>query len=255
MPRKSPHLLLPPRCLSRAMLRHFIKVSLSNDLLGKQIPPAFSARARTASSEKAVMKMMDTWCPCASKRACSSTPLMAGIWTFGGAHQRSFHRSLQVDDDFRERYQRPFDTVICGVAVALQGRYVALLRRVEELAAMSDRKQAIPRHRPSPARQFRWRRPHPADGSESSAAPQTELTSMNEPMNSATSFRVIVPAYPSSHCPSRPGESYLLPLQRMSWRGRMSWWVSLPSKSSLCELTSSFVMMFACRGLLRLWCS
>ena len=72
---------------------------------------------------------------------------IANLWTsltenFGGAHQRSFHRSLRVDDDFRERYQRPFDTVIRAVAVALQGRYVALMRRVEELAAMSDRKLA-----------------------------------------------------------------------------------------------------------------
>jgi hypothetical protein len=49
----------------------------------------------------------------------------------GGAHQRSFHRSLQVDADFREWYQRPFDTVIRGIAVALQGRHVALLGRVE----------------------------------------------------------------------------------------------------------------------------
>ncbi|MDE2284387.1 MAG: hypothetical protein KGK33_07210 [Hyphomicrobiales bacterium] len=72
---------------------------------------------------------------------------VANLWTsltenFGGAHQRSFHRSLKVDDDFRERYQRPFDTVIRALAVALQGRYVALMRRVEELAAMTDRKQA-----------------------------------------------------------------------------------------------------------------
>jgi len=72
---------------------------------------------------------------------------IANLWTsltesFGGAHQRSFHRSLQVDDDFREKYQRPFDTVIRAVAVALQGRYVALMHRVEELAAMSDCKQA-----------------------------------------------------------------------------------------------------------------
>jgi hypothetical protein len=37
---------------------------------------------------------------------------------------------------------------------------------------------------------------NPADGSENSAAPQTELTSMNVPMNSATSFLVIVPASP-----------------------------------------------------------
>ena len=52
---------------------------------------------------------------------------IANLWTsltenFGGAHQRSFHRSLQVDDDFREKYQLPFDTVIRAVAVALQGR-------------------------------------------------------------------------------------------------------------------------------------
>jgi len=72
---------------------------------------------------------------------------IANLWAsltenFGGAHQRSFHRSLQVDDDFRERYQRPFDTVIRAVAVALQGRYVTLMHRVEELAATADRKQA-----------------------------------------------------------------------------------------------------------------
>jgi hypothetical protein len=72
---------------------------------------------------------------------------IANLWTsltenFGGAHQRSFHRSLQVDDDFREKYQLPFGTVIRAVAVALQGRYVALMRRAEELAAMADRKHA-----------------------------------------------------------------------------------------------------------------
>jgi hypothetical protein len=73
-------------------------------------------------------------------------------------------------------------------------------------------------------------------------------------MNSAASFRVIVPPYPSGHRPSLPGESYLLRLKRTP--GQMSWWVSLPSKSSLCaNLTSSFVMMFDCRGLLRVWCS
>jgi hypothetical protein len=72
---------------------------------------------------------------------------IANLWSsltesVGEAHQRSFHRSLQVDDDFREKYQWPFDTVIRAVAVALQGRYVTLMRRVEELAAMADRKQA-----------------------------------------------------------------------------------------------------------------
>jgi hypothetical protein len=82
---------------------------------------------------------------------------IANLWTsltenFGGAHQRSFHHSLQVDDDFREKYHRPFDTVIRAVAVALQGRYVALMHRVEELAAMSDRKQAAKLFATFPAR-------------------------------------------------------------------------------------------------------
>ena len=35
---------------------------------------------------------------------------------------------------------------------------------------------------------------NPADGSENNAAPHTEVTSMNVPMNSAINLRVIVPA-------------------------------------------------------------
>jgi hypothetical protein len=34
----------------------------------------------------------------------------------------------------------------------------------------------------------------PADGTENNAAPHTEVTSMNVPMNSAINLRVIVPA-------------------------------------------------------------
>src|SRR5260221_9719080 len=62
--------------------------------------------------------------------------------TFGKAHQRSFHHSLKVDDEFRSQYQQPFDAVIRAVAVALEGRYAALMRRVEELAAMPNRARA-----------------------------------------------------------------------------------------------------------------
>jgi hypothetical protein len=61
---------------------------------------------------------------------------------FGKAHQRSFHRSLQVDDEFRAQYLEPFDTVIRAVAIALQTRYVALMHRVEELAATPNRAEA-----------------------------------------------------------------------------------------------------------------
>jgi hypothetical protein len=73
---------------------------------------------------------------------------VANCWTslcdsFGKAHQRSFHHSLKVDDEFRTQYQQPFETVIRAVAVALQGRYVPFMRRVEELAAMPNRAQAV----------------------------------------------------------------------------------------------------------------
>jgi hypothetical protein len=48
---------------------------------------------------------------------------IADLWvslngSFGRVHERSFHRSLQVDDDFRAQYQRPFDTVIRAIALA-----------------------------------------------------------------------------------------------------------------------------------------
>jgi len=73
---------------------------------------------------------------------------IADRWTslcdsFGKAHQRSFHRSLEVDDEFRSQYQRPFDTVIRAVAAALEGRYTAFMRRVEEIAAMPNRAEAV----------------------------------------------------------------------------------------------------------------
>jgi hypothetical protein len=61
----------------------------------------------------------------------------------GKAHQRSFHHSLKVDNDFRSRYQQPFDTVIRAVVVALEGRYTALMRRVEEIAAMPNKAEAV----------------------------------------------------------------------------------------------------------------
>src|SRR5258708_33806747 len=60
----------------------------------------------------------------------------------GKAHERAFHRSLAVDDEFRARYQQPFDTVIRAIAMALESRYATLMRRVEEIAAMPNRAAA-----------------------------------------------------------------------------------------------------------------
>jgi hypothetical protein len=59
----------PPPCLSRAVSRHLIKVSLSNGLARKQTAPAFSARARIVFSGNAVMKMNGTRFPWVSNQA------------------------------------------------------------------------------------------------------------------------------------------------------------------------------------------
>jgi hypothetical protein len=56
--------------------------------------------------------------------------------TFGRAHERSFHRSLAVDDAFRRDFQRPFEYVLRSIVLALQKRYAALMQRVEQIAAV-----------------------------------------------------------------------------------------------------------------------
>lgn len=59
------------------------------------------------------------------------------------AHMRSFHHSLSVNDEFRSKYQQPFDYVIREIALSLQSRYSKLLLRVDEIAAMPDKKEAV----------------------------------------------------------------------------------------------------------------
>ncbi|MGC1776996.1 MAG: hypothetical protein WBB34_03560 [Xanthobacteraceae bacterium] len=63
--------------------------------------------------------------------------------TAGRAHERHFHRSLSIDDAFRNDFQRPLDLVLDGVLAALQKRYAAFMKRVETIAAMSNRDEAI----------------------------------------------------------------------------------------------------------------
>lgn len=61
----------------------------------------------------------------------------------GKAHGRALHQSLVVDDTFRAEWQAPFDTMIRGLMIALQGKYAAFMQRVEQLAAMLDRAAAV----------------------------------------------------------------------------------------------------------------
>ncbi|QQO33230.1 hypothetical protein JJC00_32655 [Bradyrhizobium diazoefficiens] len=62
---------------------------------------------------------------------------------FGRAHERSFHRSLAVDDAFRRDFQRPLEYVLRSIVLALQKRYAALMQRVEQIAAMTNHSAAV----------------------------------------------------------------------------------------------------------------
>jgi hypothetical protein len=66
---------------------------------------------------------------------------IAKLWielnkAYGRVHERSFHERLEADDAFRAQYARRFDTVIRAVALQLQDRYAALMRRAKEIAGM-----------------------------------------------------------------------------------------------------------------------
>ena len=86
VPAQSSHRLVAPPCRCRAASRHLIKTPPSKGFDRKQIAPAFSALARMLSTGKAVMKMNGTRWPWASRWACRSTPLIAGIWTSAITH-------------------------------------------------------------------------------------------------------------------------------------------------------------------------
>jgi hypothetical protein len=58
--------------------------------------------------------------------------------TVGRAHERYYHRDQPVDEEFRAAFQRPFELVLRGLVAQLPKYYDALMRRVEELARMSD---------------------------------------------------------------------------------------------------------------------
>jgi hypothetical protein len=56
---------------------------------------------------------------------------------------RALHQSFVVDDAFRAEWQAPFDTVIRGLMVALQGKYAAFMQRIDQLVAMPDLAAAV----------------------------------------------------------------------------------------------------------------
>jgi hypothetical protein len=144
-----------------SMLRSSLKVPMEAD----QEPPkdARAAEARTALQalgydkakvDEALKRLAPRVTQATEIRAIAERLGLAGdsdvvkAWidlceTFGRAHERSFHRSLAVDDDFRQMFQRPFEYVLRSVVLALQKRYAALMQRTQQIAVMSDYRGAI----------------------------------------------------------------------------------------------------------------
>src|SRR5258706_1433159 len=56
---------------------------------------------------------------------------------------RALHQSFVADDAFRADWQAPFDTVIRGLMIALQGKYAAFMQRIDQLVAMPDLAAAV----------------------------------------------------------------------------------------------------------------
>ncbi|MCK1590250.1 hypothetical protein [Bradyrhizobium sp. 169] len=62
----------------------------------------------------------------------------------GQAHGgRALHHSTTVDDAFRAAWQAPFDVVLRGLMIALQGKYAAFMHRIDQLVAMPNRSAAV----------------------------------------------------------------------------------------------------------------
>jgi hypothetical protein len=56
---------------------------------------------------------------------------------------RALHQSIAVDDAFRADWQAPFDVVVRGLMIALQGKYAAFMKRIDQLMMMPDRAAAV----------------------------------------------------------------------------------------------------------------
>lgn len=144
-------------------LRDALKVPLEVKVIGAAIDPEKLDRARRALEEigfdgAAVDRAASALQPrethatqieqIAARLGLAPGGDIAKAWislvkTFGQVHKRSFHHSLTVDDEFRRDFQRPFDTVVRAITVALQRRYSALTRRVDEIAAMPATERAV----------------------------------------------------------------------------------------------------------------
>lgn len=146
-----------------SMLRDALAVPMEVKAVESSIDPERLVRARAAleglgfevaAAEKAVAALKprvshaNAICQISARLGLAPDGDIAKVWIAltnmsGRAHERSFHRSLAVDDEFRHTFQQPFEMVIRAVALALQRRYSTLTGRVEEIAVMPDKGHAV----------------------------------------------------------------------------------------------------------------
>jgi hypothetical protein len=130
--------------------RHLIKECLSNGLVSKQIAPDFCTRARTDSSGKAVMKMNGKRCPRASRRACSSTPLMVGIWTSAITHEVSLkwvdRKKSSADANVWTMYPSALSRLSVATRTDASSSTTEITGLLDTMVFLSRRKQPFWRH-------------------------------------------------------------------------------------------------------------
>jgi hypothetical protein len=100
------------------------------------------SRLQPQDSHKAAIKKIVAWLGLVEDSDIAKSWL-AIIRADEKAHERKFNRNLRVDNDFREQWAQPFDTVIRGVAAALQTRYAAPIVRAGRLARKQETAAAL----------------------------------------------------------------------------------------------------------------
>lgn len=108
------------------------KIGFDEDAIARSV-----SRLQTQDNHKAAIKKIVAWLGLAEDGDIAKSWLAVSR-AHEKAHERKVNRKLRVDDEFRERWAQPFDTVIRGVATALQTKYAALMVRAGNLARMGD---------------------------------------------------------------------------------------------------------------------
>lgn len=113
------------------------KIGYDEDAIKRAVP-----RLQAPDSHKGAIRKIVVWLGLAEDGDIAKKWLAVSR-ADSKAHERKFTRQLRVDEEYRERWAQPFDTVIRAVAAALQTKFAALIVRTGNLARMTDPAAAL----------------------------------------------------------------------------------------------------------------